>query len=122
MTDSIPLQKPGGRKKAGTETEKRVEKKSGAKKRGPISRSALLERALAVISEELKQKEDRPTNTIGNLVQLLKLDRSIREEEDRPDAIRIIWDDGRDRNDQSNTTEQSSLGETENGEKRQSED
>ena len=62
----------------------------------PISRKELLERALQIIAADLNlEGGQRPTNTIGSLVQLLKLDRSFREDEEQPHEIRVVWQEKR---------------------------
>ena len=69
----------------------------GEQEQPSISRKELLEKALSVIANDLNQEvEKRPTNTIGNLVQLLKLDRSFREDEEQPHEIRVVWQEKRD--------------------------
>lgn len=63
----------------------------------PISRKELLEKALRAVATDLEAKgAKRPTNTIGNLVQLLKLDRSCREDEEQPHEIRVVWEEKQD--------------------------
>jgi hypothetical protein len=63
----------------------------------PISRKDLLEKALRMVAADLKIKGGkRPTNTIGSLVQLLKLDRSFREDEEQPHEIRVVWQEKKD--------------------------
>jgi hypothetical protein len=58
----------------------------------PISRRELLERALGIIEEELDlDGNERPANTISSLVQLLKLDRSLKVDDEKPHEIRIVW-------------------------------
>lgn len=63
----------------------------------PISRKELLEKALRIIAADLKiEAGKRPTNTIGSLVQLLKLDRAFREDEEQPHEIRVVWQEKKD--------------------------
>ena len=63
----------------------------------PISRTELLEKALRIVATDLEIKGgERPTNTIGSLVQLLKLDRSFREDEEQPHEIRVVWQEKKD--------------------------
>lgn len=63
----------------------------------PVSRKELLEKALRAVETDLDAEGgQRPTNTIGNLVQLLKLDRSFREDEEQPHEIRVVWEEKRD--------------------------
>jgi hypothetical protein len=62
-----------------------------------VSRKDLLEKALAIIAEDLNLTGDeRPSNTIANLVQLLKLDRLFKEDEEQPHEIRVVWQEKSD--------------------------
>ncbi len=84
-----------GRRKESAKTVRRKRAVTASKKEGdqegePVSRKELLEKAFRVISNELGG-EKRPTNTIGNLVQLLKIERSMKEDEEQPQEIRVIW-------------------------------
>jgi hypothetical protein len=93
------------RRKTGSSVAKRQSRSPGEEKaaeaeQGPISRKELLERALTIIANDLNADE-RPSNTIASLVQLLKLDRSFTEEEEQPHEIRVVWQGSDDETDES---------------------
>ena len=67
------------KRSAGTETERK-------------SRRELVDRVFARIEEKLDSDEVLSQATIGSLVQLLKLEREIIEEEP-PHEIRVVWQD-----------------------------
>jgi hypothetical protein len=61
----------------------------------PVSRKELLDKALKIIANDLERTK-RPANTVTSLVQLLKLDRSFRKEEEQPHEIRVVWQEKKD--------------------------
>jgi hypothetical protein len=84
--------------KSSTEKNKpAVEESAADDELTPLSRKELLETALRAVANDLNAEGgQRPTNTIGNLVQLLKLDRSFREDEEQPHEIRVVWEEKQD--------------------------
>jgi hypothetical protein len=87
-----PKSKPSDDAGASDATKQRGGMDHGGEDDAPISRKDLLEKALRIIARDLDAEGgERPTNTIGSLVQLLKLDRSIKEDEEQPHEIRVVW-------------------------------
>ena len=58
-----------------------------------ISRKDLLEKAIARVKEKLDNEKDLSSGTIGNVVQLLKLDRDLVNDEDVVKEIRVLWEE-----------------------------
>jgi hypothetical protein len=85
--------KRGTRRSAGSKPRRKQKGAEGdEKEHPPISRRELLEKALSIIEGDLGLAGDeRPTNTISSLVQLLKLDRSLKVDDEKPHEIRIVW-------------------------------
>lgn len=70
--------------------------KPGKKQSGPakpISRKELLEGALERVRKELDSDGALKTGVIGNLVQLLKLERELVDEDNVPHEIRVLWEE-----------------------------
>jgi len=73
----------GGKTEAG--------RKSKGKGPGKASRRKLLESALERVRRKLESEEEPTHSTIGNLVQLLKLDRDWTDDDETPHEIRVLW-------------------------------
>ena len=63
----------------------------GEKKK--ISRKDLLEKAIARVKEKLDNEKDLSPGIIGNVVQLLKLDRDLVDDEEVVKEIRVLWEE-----------------------------
>ena len=63
----------------------------GEKKK--ISRKDLLEKAIQRVKEKLDHEKDLSPGIIGNVVQLLKLDRDLFDEEEVVKEIRVLWEE-----------------------------
>ena len=63
----------------------------GEKKK--ISRKDLLEKAIERVKEKLDKDKDLSPGIIGNLVQLLKLDRDLVDDEEVVKEIRVLWEE-----------------------------
>ena len=63
----------------------------GEKKK--ISRKDLLEKAIERVKEKLDKDTDLSSGVIGNLVQLLKLDRDLVDEQEVVKEIRVLWEE-----------------------------
>jgi hypothetical protein len=72
------------------------------KERIADSRRELLEKALDAVARDL-DKPERPANAVANLVQLLKLERLLTEDEEQPHEIRVVWQETDDETDESAT-------------------
>ena len=58
-----------------------------------ISRKDLLEKAIARVKEKLDNEKDLSPGIIGNVVQLLKLDRDLVDDEEVVKEIRVLWEE-----------------------------
>ena len=65
----------------------------GGRGKKKISRKDLLEKAIARVKEKLDNEKDLSPGIIGNLVQLLKLDRDLVDNEEVVKEIRILWEE-----------------------------
>ena len=63
----------------------------GGKKK--ISRKDLLEKAIERVKEKLDKDKDLSPGIIGNVVQLLKLDRDLVDDEEVVKEIRVLWEE-----------------------------
>ena len=58
-----------------------------------ISRKDPLEKAIERVKEKLDKDTDLSSGVIGNLVQLLKLDRDLVDEQEVVKEIRVLWEE-----------------------------
>ena len=65
----------------------------GERGKEKISRKDLLEKAIARVKEKLDNEKDLSPGIIGNVVQLLKLDRDLVDEQEVVKEIRVLWEE-----------------------------
>ncbi len=58
-----------------------------------ISRKDLLEKAIERVKEKLDRDRDLSPGVIGNVVQLLKLNRDLVDDEEVVKEIRVLWEE-----------------------------
>ena len=58
-----------------------------------ISRKDLLEKAIQRVKDKLDKDKDLSPGIIGNVVQLLKLDRDLVDDEEVVKEIRVLWEE-----------------------------